>query len=1061
MKNFLLTILLFSFSSLTGTVAFAGIIKAPEMLPEENIQGTVRDSATGAPLQGVSIQVKNSTTGTTTNAEGRFSLSASGDAVLVVSYLGYETKEIPVNGQSSMTISLAAATTGLDQLVVIGYEKRRKKDVTGAISTIDADNLVMSSAPDIGHMLTGKIPGLYIRQNSAQPGGGLNMLVRGGGSINASNAPLIVIDGFPISDIQQPGTGGIYQGGTFSVLNSLNPNDVESITVLKDASATAIYGSRAANGVILITTKRGSTGKPVVRYSGNYSFQPYVNSFDVLPLNTWMQVYNEASWENWLWENKVQPWGPNTIAEAKADPIAGQYHPLYSEKAIANVGRGTDWTGLVTRTGSTMQHNLSVSGGSKNVKYFLSGNYYDQKGIVRNSELKRISFRSNMDVNLSKILSLSASLSASRINNNNSQLGDEQYEQSGILTAALQQGPQIRAKDEQGNFPVNPSAATQPNPLSMLTITDKGRVEKVLLNTSLLIKPTNHLNIKLKGGFERGLAKRWEYVPTTVVHGATENGVANIAATDNNHYLLQATAGYRNTFADAHALDVLLGTSMEKFIDDGNREGVSDFITDAFLMYNMFAGAGPKTVGSSHGENEIASYFGRLNYRFKSKYFFTFTFRADGSSVFAEGHKWGYFPSVAVAWDITQEPFFQPLSNTISQLKFRVSYGQTGNSSIGTNAFASYYAHPAYLSGDGQIEIGVSPDKLGNPELKWETTTETNIGVDYSLLNGRVSGSLDFYNKVISDLLATKELDSYQPVNTVIANIGATQSKGFGLSVTTVNISRDRFTWRTRLSLSRFYNTWKERAPDWKPAVYEQVNDPINAMYYQLSDGILQKGDKVPEAQPELLPGQIIIKDINGFVRDDDGNPVVNDNGRFQLTGEPDGKIDNADYVMIGNGDPSLIGGLVNIINYKDFTLNIAFNAMFGRRMEDPNFMRYGRNAYDVYQVGLNRLKSVLNRWTPDNPSTTQPSTYQDWSPYGNGNFFLQKAWFVRLQDVSLTYNLPAKWFKGVFTKAGLHVAANNLFLITPYSGVDPETDVYTAAYPNMSTYTFGINLEF
>lgn len=1036
-------------------------IQVPKDIQVKPIEGMVVDSVSGEALVGVTIKVKGSTIGTLTDAEGKFSLEIPDGAMLEVSYLGYETKTISVGEKSNLTIALSPAATGLDQLVVIGYEKRRKKDVTGAIATIDAGSLVMSSAPDIGHMLTGKIAGLYIRQNSAQPGGGLNLLVRGGGSINASNAPLIVIDGFPISDIQQPGTGGIYQGGTFSVLNSLNPNDVESITVLKDASATAIYGSRAANGVILISTKRGASGKPIVRYSGNYSFQPYVNSFDMLPLNKWMQVYNEAAWENWLWENKVQPWGPYTIEEAKADPVAGQYHPLYSQKAIANVGRGTDWTGLVTRTGSTMQHNLSVSGGNNKVKYFLSGNYYDQKGVVKNSELKRISLRSNIDVNLSKILTLSTSLSASRIDNYNSQLGDSPYEKSGILTAALQQGPQIRAKDEQGNFPVNPRAATQPNPLSMLTITDKGRVEKMLLNTSLLIKPTNHLNIKLKGGFERGLAKRWEYVPTTVVYGATENGVANIAATDNNHYLLQATAGYRNTFADAHALDVLLGTSMEKFIDEGNREGVSDFITDAFLMYNMFAGAGPKTVGSSHGENEIASYFGRLNYRFKDKYFFTFTFRADGSSVFAEGHKWGYFPSVAVAWDVTQEPFFRSFSNTISQLKFRVSYGQTGNSSIGTNAFASYYAHPAYLSGDDQIEIGVSPDKLGNPELKWETTTETNIGIDYSLFNGKVSGSLDFYNKVISDLLATKELNSYQPVNTVIANIGATQSRGFGLSVTTVNISRNRFTWRTRLSLSRFYNTWKERASDWKPAVYEQVHDPINAMYYQLSGGILQQGEKTPEAQPELLPGQIIIKDINGFVRDDNGNPVVNDNGRFQLTGEPDGKIDNADYVMIGNSDPSLIGGLVNIINYKDFTLNIAFNAMFGRRMEDPNFMIRGRNAYQIYQQGLNDLTSVLNRWTPTNPSTTQPSTYQDWSPYGNGNFFLQKAWFIRLQDVSLTYNLPAKWFKGVFTRAGLHAAANNLFLITPYSGVDPETDVYTAAYPNMSTYTFGINLEF
>src|SRR5664279_126439 len=390
---------------------------------QKKVNGVVLDAKTNTPLEGATISVKNKQLNTVSNAEGKFEISVpTASAILEISYVGYEKQEVVWNGEATINISLESSSSGLNEVVVVGYEKQRRKDLTGAISTISAKDLVMSSAPDIGHILEGKISGLYIQQNSAQPGGGLDLLIRGGGSINASNAPLIVIDGFPISDVQQPGSGGYYNGGTFSVLNSLNPNDVESVTVLKDASATAIYGSRAANGVILITTKTGSSGKPIVSYSADASAQPYVNKFKELSLSQWMNVYNEAAWENWLWTNQVQPWGPNSIEDAQAHPVAGQYSPYFSQKAIDNVGSGTDWVGLVTRTGSTMQHNLSISGGSNSIKYFLSGNYFDQKGVVKNSELKRISFRSNVDIKLSKILTLSTSLSESRINNNNTQL---------------------------------------------------------------------------------------------------------------------------------------------------------------------------------------------------------------------------------------------------------------------------------------------------------------------------------------------------------------------------------------------------------------------------------------------------------------------------------------------------------------------------------------------------------------------------------------------------------------------------------------------------------------
>jgi TonB-linked SusC/RagA family outer membrane protein len=1034
--------------------------------PDVVITGTVRDRL-GDPLPGVSIVLKgNSSVGTVTAANGNYSLTLPNQPdSLVFSYVGYLTQEVAVNGRSKIDIILENSVAGLSQVVVVGYGTQKKSDLTGAISTVSADQLDKATTPDVSHMLQGKVAGLQIQQNSAQPGGGLDILIRGGGSINASNRPLFVVDGFPISETSQPsGTDPLayYTEGSLGALNSLNPNDIQTITVLKDASATAIYGSRAANGVVLITTKRGATGEAKISYTGNYSVQPYDNNrWKLLSFQQWLQTYNEAGWENFLYENQVAPWGTKTLEEAQANPVAGLYTPRFSQAFIDNAKQGTDWLSLITRTGTVMQHNLSISGGSEGVKYFLSGNYFKQDGVVRNSGIERASFRSNIDVKLNKIMKLMTSLNGNRVTNFNSQLGDDQYEKSGIITAALQTGPHIRARDENGGYPINPDAAIQPNPASLLTMTDKGRQEKLLADVALDINPVEHLNINLKWGIDKSTYKRWIYTPTTIVRGRAEQGIADIANSDNSHYLLQATASYNNTFASDHRVDIMVGASRERFIDDMDAQNATSFITDAFLMYNTGAATGKKTLSSSHIESEIASLFGRVNYNYKSKYYFTFSLRNDGTSVFVKGHQWGLFPSTALAWDITKESFFNFSPEKISQLKLRVSYGEIGNSSIGTNAFAAYAAVPAYLSGTRQRVIGVLPDRLENPDLTWETTKEFNIGLDFSVLNDKVSGSFEYFNKQVSDLLDTKQLQSYQPINTVIANIGATRVKGLEFTISTLNISGPEFSWRSTLNVSRYKTTWDRRAPDWKPAIYEKDHDPVNGMFYRHAEGILQVGQHAPEAQPDLLPGQIIISDINGFVRDDNGDPVVDEKGRFVLSGSPDGIIDDADYVLIGDRSPSVSAGLVNSIEYKNFSLNFSFNGVFGRKMEDPNFMRYGLDASGVFSSGQNRFVNVLNRWTPTNPSTTQPSSYQGSSIYGDGDFFLQKAWFIRMQDLSLGYRLPDQWLKGIFSRVEVQVGAHNLFLITPYKGMDPETDVYAAAYPNMRIYTFGLTLDF
>ncbi|WP_186292748.1 SusC/RagA family TonB-linked outer membrane protein [Mucilaginibacter corticis] len=1030
------------------------------------ISGTVTD-AKGEPLPGVTVSIKNGTTGTTTDVKGNFSITAKVGDVLVIRLIGFTTKEIPVIGDAALDVTLEESNTGLNEVVVIGYGTQKKKDLTGAVSTVKTSDLVLEQGPEIGNMLKGKLAGVTIRQNSAQPGGGLDILVRGyGGSVYGNSEPLYVVDGFLISELQQPETGGRYNAGTQSFLASFNPNDIESVEVLKDASATAIYGSRAANGVVLITTKHGSEGKAKVSYDVNYTYQKFKNPFDVLPLDQWMQVRNEQGQEQWNFDNHIAPYGTAIASEVIASGVQ-PYRKLYTQKAIDNVGGGTDWIGLVTRNGTTLQQNVSISGGTKATKYFISANYYNQDGVIKNSGLNRYSLRANLDQELSKIFKFSVNLTASRIDNLNSQLGGDQYENSGVIRAAIQQGPHIQAIDEDGNYPINPQLVLQPNPYSLLTITDKGRIDRMLLNTYLDITPMKDLVIRLKAGVDHGYTLRESYIPTSTIQGALEGGRAFIGDENSDNYLLEATATYKKTIAHLHNFELLGGASKQKFNDQSNTAGATGFITDGFLWNNLSAGANIQTPTSSGSSSEIASYFGRLNYNFDSRYYFTATLRSDGASIFARNHKWGTFPSAAVAWNVAEESFFSKIKNTVSQLKLRLSYGQTGNANIGksfsqyANAFAAYGSYPAWLSGSDTRLIGVSLYRLENPDLKWETTSSINLGLDYSLFNGKVDGSIEVFRNVVSDLLDVKNLNSYQEVNTVIYNVGKTLGKGIEVSINVRNIKTDNFQWRTLYTFSTVKNNWKERSPDWKPFVYQSPNDPLRANYNYVSDGILQIGEKAPVSQPLLLPGMIKIKDINGYVRDAAGHPVVDANGRFLRTGKPDGIIDDADEKLFGSTDPSAMAGITNIFTYKRFSLNFDFNGLFGRSMEDPNYVSYGVSAYGIYSNGYNALKTVKNRWTPTNPTNSQPSSFYGFSPYPVGNFFVENAWFIRLQNVSLGYDIPVKWAKGTISSIRFHIDGQNMFVITPYKGVDPETDSYTAAYPNIRSFLAGVNVTF
>jgi TonB-linked SusC/RagA family outer membrane protein len=1028
------------------------------------ISGRVTDS-TGAPVQAVTIRIKGTTKGIITDENGNYILTGvPSDATLVFSFIGMTTREIPVNGRTTIDLTMDEDKKDIDEVVIIGYGTIKKRDLTGAVSSVKASDVDLTAASSIGHALKGKVAGMSIIQNSAQPGGGLDILIRGAGSVNASNDPLYIVDGFPIATLDQPGSGNErLDAGTQSILNFINPNDIASVEVLKDASATAIYGARAGHGVVLITTKRGISGAPVVSYNMSYGIQKHSNIFDVYGLKEWMSEKNNSSWDMWMFENEVTPYGNSSLEFAMEHPKNGVKYKLpYTDEQISEAGEGTDWVDLITRTGSIQQHNLSVQGGSELTKYMVSFNYFDQKGIIKNSELKRFTGKVNLDQTLGKYFKLGFNLTASRIDNDNTPLGDQPWEKSGMLRAAVQMGPHIQAIDENGNYPINPLLPTQPNPYSLLTVQDKGFMDRVLSNIFISSEPVKGLILKLNVGTDIAYQARKTYMPKTTLHGALSEGIATINQSLNEQYLLEATANYSLKLNESHQIVVLAGVSAEKRKMNGNNVGNNQFLTDAFAWNNLNAGSGTKVVGSWGGEDKMRSYFTRLNYSFLDRYLLTATFRADGASVFGKNNKWGYFPSVAVGWNIADESFMQFLRPVFTMLKLRASYGQTGNSSIGTNAFAAYYASPAWNTTDAQPKIGVFPLRLENPDLKWETTTEMNVGFDIALLKNRISGSFEYYHRIISDLLNDKMLNTYHDLSKVIANIGKTQSKGFEATINTKNIIRNNFTWSTDITFSLYRDRWLERTGDWKPNVYENENDPIRPIYARVAVGIMQAGDAVPVAQPILKPGQIIIADINGYKVDEYGDPIF-EKGRFVRTGSPDGKIDDADTRLMGTSDPGYIAGLSNHFTYRSFDLRVDLNAMFDRQMMDPTKMAFGVSADGIAQYGYNGLRTLNTRWTPDNPSTTQPSSFFGWyHNYTYGDWFYENAWFIRLQNIALGYTLarPQAKYK-VFSSLHLYFDMNNIFVFTPYKGLDPETDAYAAAYPNARTYTFGIDVKF
>jgi TonB-linked SusC/RagA family outer membrane protein len=1017
----------------------------------KKISGLVTDEK-GDPIIGATIVEIGTNKGTVSDINGQFSLETANTGQLKVSYLGYESLTVAISDKSLLKVSLIQTSKNLEEIIVIGYGSLKKKDITGAVSSVKTNDLQKSSAVSVGQLMSGKAAGLQIIQNFAQPGGDTSFLIRGAASVGAGNNPLIIIDGFPVSSLSEPGSGNAYDGGAKSDLNSINPNDIESVEVLKDASATAIYGSRAANGVILITSKRGKEGKVKVDYNGSYSGQIIADNYDILSASDLMSTINMYRKENYIMQNKFYPYG--TLIKSE-DEINKMFTPTFSADQIANPQANTNWYDLITRNGLISQHNISLSGGSKLNQYLVSLNYFNQDGVIKNSGLERFTGRVNLDQQINKYIKFGMSATASRILNTNSQLGGSGNELSGIIRSALTFPTFLPLYDEEGNYSLSSTQPYLPNPVSLLQITDQSIMERILANTYAEITPFTGLSIRGSVGVDRNTGKRTTYLPKTTLYGAKESGKASISTNERLDLLTNVVATYSTKLVDKHSFSAMAGYEFQRFEINGFGATNSDFLLDSFLWYNLASGEAKKpAVFSSGGVESMASYFGRLNLSVSDRYLFTTTMRADGSSKFARNKKWGYFPSMAVGWRITEEDFMEILKPTLSNLKLRISYGSTGNANIGYNALAAYRTGQNFQFGD-KVNTGVYASQLENPNLSWETSTELNIGLDFGFFNHRINGSVEYFSKIIDGLLSSRNLPTYNEITTIADNIGKTQSKGFELTLNTVNIQEKDLAWNSTLTFSLYRDRWLERAPTWTPAIYQSSTDYIRNNYFYKSDGLIQPG-QVPDYMPAAVPGQVKLLDMNGYQKDTNGNRMVDENGKFIYSGQPDGVLDEADIVNYGNADPGFMLGFNNTIIWKNFDLNIYFYGYFNRLLIDPNSY-IGIN----HQLGQEQggPTSLMNSWRHDNTSSTQPSLIN--SSFGFGDYLLQDGSFLRCKNITLAYKLSPTLIGKVFQNARIYLDVQNPFKITKYKGIDPETDVYVAAYPNVRTFSVGVDLAF
>ncbi len=939
-------------------------------------------------LPGVTVLIKNTTVGTISDIDGHYSLEANPNDTLVYSYVGMITKYVPVDGRERIDVSLMEDIASLGEVIVVGYGTESSRLVSGSLGVVSEDEIRDIPIRTIDGVLQGRSAGLQITQSSGTPGAANAVRIRGNSSISAGNEPLYVVDGIPVTTGNYGQVG--FSGQQIDALSDLNPSDIESVTVLKDASAAAIYGARATNGVILITTKRGSAQRTQINFNSSFGLQSIENRLEML---------NEEQWHDL---KGTTPDDPDNMVD-------------------------TDWLSEVLSTAPVSNYELSFNGGDEATRFFISGNYFMQEGVLIGTSYERLSGRVNIDHRVSERFNVGARIGASYALNNRVE-GDQSL--NAPLANAIANPAIYPVYNEDGTYNEDAPFA---NPVAIgKEAINEAHSYRTMGNIFGEYRILENITFNTKWGFDYLSLREHSYDPITTRQGARSNGIGISAQSNVLNIVSNNTLRYADVFADVHNFEMLAGYSFEQFQRRNQFIRGVDFPNEHFQYLSE---AGTITDADSRAVNRgMNSFFGQIRYNYDYKYILSVTARYDGSSRFGENYRYGFFPAGSVAWRMSEEEFFKGLGLPVSEFRWRVGYGITGNDGIPDFAYLSLYGGGANYLG----QSGIYPVALPNPDLRWETTYQFNAGVDIGLYNDRIEIAFDYYNNHTKDLLFSRPVSMTSGYYSIQSNIGELENKGIEIALNTINVERDNFKWSSMINFTRNRNKvlalYNDQPLDniGRGSNSVRVGEPIGIFYGYRALGV------------DPSTGDIVFDDVNG-----------------------DGVISSEDRVKIGDPNPDFIGGFTNNFSYRNFDLSIFLQGSYG------NDIFNGTRIYIESMKGSdNQTTAVLDRWQAPGDETNIPRATET-DPNNNNRIssrFIEDGSYLRVKNVTLSYNIDRSLLDRVnLHSARIYVTGQNLLTFTNYSGMDPEvnyagpdtivmgTDFFT--HPQVRTISLGINL--